>query len=97
MERRNHTAAYKAKIVIEVLKESKSINEIAIENGLNPNLVRRWKLQVIENMEELFSDKCKHISEIKQQYEERIEELYKEIGRLTTQVSFAKKKNELAI
>ena len=31
MERRNHTAEFKAKIVIEVMKETRSINEIASE------------------------------------------------------------------
>jgi transposase-like protein len=93
MERRNHSAEFKAKIVIEVMKEVMSINEIASEHELHPNVVRRWKTEAIENMVEVFSDKNKQINEIKDEYEARIEELYKEIGRLTTQLSWVKKKS----
>lgn len=56
MERRNHTAEFKAKIVIEVMKETRTINEIASEYELHPNIVRRWKAKAIENMAQVFSD-----------------------------------------
>lgn len=37
MGRRQFTAEFKTKLVLEVLREEKQIGEIATENGLSPN------------------------------------------------------------
>lgn len=42
MTRSNYTPAFKAKIVLEVLREERELGEIAAENNLNPNMVRNW-------------------------------------------------------
>ena len=46
---RRYTAQYKAKIVLEVLQGEKELGEIAAENNLNPNMVRNWKKEFLEN------------------------------------------------
>lgn len=38
-----YSAEFKARPVLEALQGAKSVNEIAAEHDLNPNLVRNWK------------------------------------------------------
>ena len=47
--RRNFTAQIKAKLVLEVLKGEKDINTIATENNIQPNLLRNWKKEFLDN------------------------------------------------
>lgn len=46
-KRRNFTPEEKAKIVIEVLREEKTLNEIAAEYEIHPNQLSRWKITSI--------------------------------------------------
>jgi putative transposase len=46
----------KAKIVMIVLRGEKTVNEIASEYSVHPNLVSRWKQLAVSNMSELFED-----------------------------------------
>ena len=56
MEKRRHfTPEEKAKIVIEVLREEKTLNEIAAEYEIHPNQLRRWKAEFISNAGRVFS------------------------------------------
>ena len=43
--RRRHTAQFKARVVSECLQPNVSIAGIALSNGLNANLLRRWVMQ----------------------------------------------------
>ena len=54
MAHRQYTPEYKAKIVLEVLKGEKELGEIAAENELNPNMVRNWKREFLENASSVF-------------------------------------------
>ena len=47
--RRNFTAEFKAKVVLEILSGSKSAAEICREYSLKPDSVSRWKTQFLEN------------------------------------------------
>ena len=48
-KRRNFTPEEKAKIVIEVLREEKTLNEIAAQYEVHPNQLSRWKAEFISN------------------------------------------------
>ena len=95
MKHRNHKPDFKAKAVLEVLQEEKSLSEIASKYSINPNLLRRWKTQAIENMALIFEDGNKEIKAIEAEYQGKIDVLYKEIGQLTTELSWLKKKSKL--
>jgi len=92
VKRRNHKPEFKAKVVVEVLREELSINEIAAKYELNPNLVRRWKSEAIDNMATVFEDKNKKANKLKKEYEKKINNMYNEIGKLTIELSWIKKK-----
>ena len=46
--RRNHSAAFKAKVAIEALGDSKTVAEIAQKHDVHPNQVTEWRRQLIE-------------------------------------------------
>jgi transposase-like protein len=48
MKRKHYTVASKAKIVVETLREIKTVAQLAAENGLHPNL-SGWKAKVCRN------------------------------------------------
>jgi len=91
LKRRNHKPDFKAKVVLEVLREEKPLSEIASKYSINPNLVRRWKTEAVENMAVVFEDSNKEIKALEAEYEVKIDALYKEIGQLTTELSWFKK------
>src|SRR5690606_29944028 len=89
--RRKHSPSFKAKVVLELLKETKSVSELASEYGVHPNLLHRWRREVLDSLPIVFSSKESWAAQ-KAEYEQKIEELYTEIGRLSAQLSWLKKK-----
>ena len=90
--RKRYTAAIKAKIVIELLKEEKTVNQLSSEYGVSTKQLSRWKNYALAEMPRLFEGKPDKSQE---EYDRKINELYAEIGRLTTQVNWLKKKSGL--
>ena len=82
--KKNYTANFKAQVVLDLLKEEKTITEIASEYGVHPTQLRRWKEEVIKNLPSLFSDENKASKTARTAQEKKMGELYSEIGRLTT-------------
>jgi len=95
--RRNHPPEFKAKVVLEILREEKSISELASEHGIHPNVLQRWKNDAVQNLAQLFVDDRKDITKMKNEYERKINELYAEVGKLSTQNAWLKKKSGLPI
>ncbi|MFC0613614.1 IS3 family transposase, partial [Scopulibacillus daqui] len=88
-----YSSEFKAQIVLEILKEEKSLIELSSEHGIHTNQLRQWKAQFIEQMPQLFTKQNKKQEKMQADYEKQIENLYAEVGRLTTQLSWLKKKN----
>jgi len=88
-----HSPEFKAKLVLEALREEKMIAQIASENSINPNMLSKWKTEAVTGLPAIFR---KEISEekLKASYERKIEELYTQIGRLTTDLDWLKKKSQ---
>ena len=93
--RRKFSPEEKARMVLEILKEEKSVSQLASEDGIHTNVLNRWKTEAIQNLSQLFVDDRKGITKMKQDYEQQIDELYGEVGKLTTQLSWLKKKSGL--
>jgi transposase-like protein len=45
--RRNHAAAFKAKVALEALKGEKTVTEIAQRFDVHPNQVTEWRRQLL--------------------------------------------------
>jgi putative transposase len=90
--RKRYTPAIKAKIVTELLKEEKTLTQLSSEYEVSTKQLTRWKNYTLAEMPGLFEHKSDNM---KEKYETKINELYAEIGRLTTQVNWLKKKSGL--
>ena len=56
-QRRNFNAKFKSDLVIELLKGEKDLNTLATENNIQPNLLRNWKKEFLNNASVVFDDK----------------------------------------
>jgi transposase len=88
-ERRTFTNAFKAKVVIEALKERQTLSELAQQYDLHPNQITTWKREFLEGAEKVFGvpdDGAKAALEQKQN------DLFEQIGRLQVENAWLKKK-----
>ena len=84
--RRNFTAEYKAKIVLELISRNKSAAEVCREYNLKADLVSRWRSQFLANAAQVFED----ASEIDPQ-QTRIQELERLAGKQSLEIEILKK------
>jgi transposase-like protein len=91
--RKADTAAFKAQIVQEVLQEEKTVAQRAAEHQLHPNQIYRWRDIALAGPPSLFADQTAQVHVAQALAHEReMQELYAEIGKLTTQLTWLKKK-----
>jgi len=95
--RKRYTAKQKAQIVLEILKEERPIAQIASEYGIHPNQLYKWKAQALEGIPKVFEDEHKSEKALKAVHENQLQELYAEIGRLNTQLTWLKKKSGIEV
>ena len=95
--RKRYTSKKKAQIVLEILKEEQSIAQIASEYGVHPNQLYKWRAQALENFTVLFEDERKGEKALKTEHERQLQELYAEIGKLSTQLAWLKKKSGIEL
>lgn len=77
---------------MEVMRGERLLNEIASENNVHPNMLTRWKTDATNNFHILFENENAKMRKQAKDYEAQIEELYKQIGKLTAQYEWMKKK-----
>ncbi|MDR1559104.1 MAG: transposase [Clostridiales bacterium] len=58
--KKTHTPEFKAKLVLNVLKEEKTLSQIATEYIINPTMLSKWRGEVIAGRPSIFR---KEISE----------------------------------
>jgi transposase-like protein len=91
-KRRNHSAAFKAKVALAAVKSDKTIAELASEYEVHPNQITQWKKQLLESLPELFSRR----RQTDQRDQEALtSELYQQIGQLKVELDWLKKKSGL--
>lgn len=75
-----------------MLKGEKDINTIATENDIQPNLLRNWKKEFLDNAALVFDDKREENVKEKLAAERKEKDAYaKKVGQLTMQVDWLKK------
>ena len=55
--RKVHSASFKAKVALEAVRETKTLNEIGQEYGVHPVQVSHWKKALLEKASDLFEGK----------------------------------------
>ena len=84
--RRNFSAEFKAKVVLEIIGGSKSAAEVCREYNLKPDLVSHWKNQFMTNAAQVFENGTKVDPQ-----QARIEELERLAGKLSLELEITKK------
>jgi transposase-like protein len=93
-KRKRYSSTEKAKVVLEILREESTLNEIAQKHDVSPQLISRWRTEFLNNMPAVFDKKSVEIEKVKQEYEVEKEDLINQIGRLTVEMNWLKKKQE---
>jgi len=89
--RRKFSAEFKAKVVLEALKERSTVEELAKKYEVHPNQIHSWKKEFLNNASLVFSSGDKQMEDKKRQEEER-EKLYAQIGQQKVEIDWLKKK-----
>ena len=91
MARSTYSADFKARIVIEVLEGSKTLEAIAADNQINPNMLRNWKAEFLKNASKVFEPLSEATTEARRKEikrEKENERLLKTVGQLTLERDF---------
>ena len=89
--RKTYSSTFKAQVVLDLLKEEKTLAQLASEHGVHPNMLREWKAIALRALPGAF-ERRDTAAAAQAAHEQQLQELYAEIGRLTTQVNWLKKK-----
>lgn len=95
MNKRNqYTSEFKTKIVLEVLREEFTVNEIAAKYELNPVMIGRWKAEFLERVPDVFKRSASSTEKELGAEKARVAQLERKVGQLTYEVDWLKKKSE---
>ena len=88
--RRNFTNTFKAKVVLEALKERETIQQLGVKYDVHPNQITTWKKQFLENADAAFGQEGK--DDELQKARQQLDELYKQVGQMKVETDWLKKK-----
>ena len=95
-KRRTFSSDLKVKLVFELLKEEKTLGELAQEHSINPNQLTQWRREFLEKAPGVFNttkdEKARKKAE--QEMNDEKDKLLKTIGQLTMERDFLKSAQE---
>ena len=96
MEKRNrYTSEFKAKVVLEILREDESLNQIAAKYELNPQMLSQWKREFVDHAAEVFDHKKSNEAKLRKELAEKEDRYQKIVGQMSYELSWLKKKSGL--
>ena len=95
MKKRNrYSAEFKTKVVLEVLREEATVNEIAARYEISPVMVGRWKQDFLSRAPEVFKKGPSEAEKDLAREQNHVADLERKVGQLTYEVDWLKKKSE---
>jgi transposase len=85
-KRRTFTPEFKARVVLEMLLDGKSLTQTSREYNIKDTVLSRWKKEFLERSSKVFEQDTQTDDR-----DERIAELERMVGRLTMELDMAKK------
>ena len=80
--RRNHGAAFKAKVALEAIKGERTLSKLSERFQVHPNQITQWKKKLLAEAEQVFANGKK------QAEKPDIKELHAKIGQLAMENDF---------
>lgn len=87
--RRKFSSDFKAKVVLEALKERSTIEELARKYELHPTQINLWKKEAVSKLSAVFGKGTDMDADDK---EAQMDKLYSQIGQLKVENDFLKKR-----
>lgn len=87
---KSHSPGLKLKIALEATKNEKTVNQIASEYAVHPAQVSEWKKMLLERADIVFQGR-KTAAKMLEAHED-VELLQQQVGKLTVQIDWLKKK-----
>ncbi len=91
-----YNANLKTKLVLELLREGKTLAQAASDSGIHSNQLRNWHNLVLQQRHTLF-EKKEGTTLLRAAHAAERQELYAEIGRLTNATHLVEKKAGLGV
>ncbi len=84
-KRRNHSAAFKAKVALDAIREEHTLAELSKKYGVHANQIGQWKRKAIESMAAAFSGGSAVSDQVSSA---EVEKLHSKIGQLVVERDF---------
>ena len=93
-KKRSYSAQFKTKVVLEALREDRTISELSVKYNITPKNIHNWKSTFLNNAE-LAMEPSKAVSEYKdneKQLRAKLDVYAKKVGELTLEKDFLEEK-----
>ena len=89
VQRKVHSAGFKAKVALAAHKADRTVNQLAGQYDVHPTQIHAWKKQLLAGADQVFSNGGKAATV---DAETEKAELFEQIGRLKMELEWLKKK-----
>ena len=89
--RKSYDKTFKAKVALDAIKETSTLQELARKYDVHPNQISQWKQHLLEGVDEIFERANKKTREDRESDKER-EQLLQVVGEMKMENDFLKKK-----
>ena len=87
-KRKQYSPEFKAKVALAALKNEKTVAELAAQYEIHPTMINTWKRNLLNGAADVFDTNRNQ----KKHMDTKVDELYRQIGKLKVENDFLSKK-----